>query len=169
MMSHDKSDMADKSSWQVQIFGSVLIVTRHLDVTLLRRKYHVTEVGCEVGRPDRQRSYVIGFQGDPWWCLPTSRGGHNSPTAARYATISGPLSPPSSLLVPPGPRQQTQSPMIMLKPWGPAPLVGGQGWARDGWNLGPKWEVKLTNFFSDKVTLSPPHPPQLDSSYKGEK
>jgi hypothetical protein len=67
-------DMADKSSWQVQIFGSVLIVTRHLDVTLLRRKYHVAEVGSGVGRPDRQRSHVIGFQRDPWWCLPTSRG-----------------------------------------------------------------------------------------------
>jgi len=82
----------------------------------------------------------------PMMMSPHLKGGQNSPTAARYATISGPISPPSSLLVPPGPRQQTQSPMIMLKPRGPVPLVGGQGWALDGWNLGPKWDVKLTIF-----------------------
>jgi hypothetical protein len=90
---------------------------------------------------------------------PHLKGGHNSPTAARYATISGPLTPPSSLLVPPGPRQQTQSPMIMLKPRGPVPLWGDS----DGPLMAGTWAQvrrKTYYFFSDKVSMSPPlsHP-----------
>lgn len=115
--------------------GSALIVTRHLDVTLLRRKYHVTEVGVW-GGPTRQATQSCDWLSKETHddvSPPQGGGGQSSPTAARYATVSGPLSPPSSLLVPPGPRHQTQSPMIMLKPRGPVPLVGGQGWWAPWW------------------------------------
>jgi hypothetical protein len=136
---------------QMLLTGANLWVGAYCDTPLgcnplLRRKYHVTEVGCGMGRPDRQRSHVIGFQRDPWWCLPTSRGDKTVPLL--HATRQ--LVDPIAVFIPPcPPRSKTTNTVTNDYAEATRSCTPCGGTGMDPWwlELGPKVRRKTYYFF----------------------
>jgi hypothetical protein len=143
--------------------GSALIVTRHLDVTLLRRKYHVTEVGVW-GGPTRQATQSCDWLSKETHddVSPPQGGGGDKAVPLLHATrqLVDPYRRLHPSLSPQAPDTKHSHQWLCWSHEVLYPLWGDRDdGPLDGWNLGPQVRRKTYYFFSDKVSMSPPLSP----------